>query len=308
MRSMTRACCTSSICRPTPTTTQPAFRLRHVLISSHFSSPYSSSASPSTTTGTSTSTTASASERKSRKRNKGDGDGIPYPDPPGPGGHHADLGTFLAYAERTGLDPASTVYVGTHYEYTVARSLSRYGLTLRRVGGASDLGTDLVGVWDLPAPKRARGRPSVAATAAGTAMATGAKSVRVLVQCKAGASQAGPQHVRELEGAFAGAPPGWRARDGVMGLLVGTRTATKGVREALGRSGLPMGYVCCRAGEGTVSQMLWNARAEEEGLEGWGAVVRHRVDSEGDGGGGSGEGELVLVRNGKVVGLLEPKG
>ena len=202
-------------------------------------------------------------------------DPLIYPDAPST--NHSDLGSFLSYAERTGLDAKSTVYVGTHYEYTVARSLSRYGISLRRVGGSSDRGTDLLGVWDLPQTNT---------------------SLRVLVQCKAGVSQGvGPQYVRELEGAFAGAPPGWRGTEGVMAFLVGMKPATKGVRDALGRSRLPMGFVCC-AGDGTVRQMLWNGRAEAERLEGWGAVMRY--GSEGQ--------ELVLAKNGRPVSLLEPKG
>lgn len=53
-----------------------------------------------------------------------------------------------------------------------------------------------------------------------------------------------------------GAPEGWRG-EGVLALLVSKAEATKGVREALGRSRWPMGYVLCSA-EGRVSQMLWN--------------------------------------------------
>ncbi|KAJ4300441.1 hypothetical protein N0V88_003116 [Collariella sp. IMI 366227] len=71
-----------------------------------------------------------------------------YPSAPSP--HHTCLPTFLAYAARTNLDPASTVYVGTHYEYTTSLSLARYGLDLRRVGGSSDFGIDLLGTWSLP--------------------------------------------------------------------------------------------------------------------------------------------------------------
>ena len=51
-----------------------------------------------------------------------------------------------------------------------------------------------------------------------------------------------------------------------MGLLVSQKPATKGVREALGRSRWPMGYVLCTP-EGKILQMMWNRRAEQEGLE-----------------------------------------
>lgn len=194
------------------------------------------------------------------------GAALTYPD--APSSQHADLSSFLAYAQRTGLNELSTIYVGTHYEYAAAKSLAKYGFFLKRVGGASDRGTDLVGTWTLP---------------------TTPSPLRVLVQCKAGAQRVGPHHVRELEGAFVGAPPGWRGH-GVLGLLVSERSATKGVREALGRSRWPMGYVLCSK-EGVVGQMLWNRRAEEEGLDGLGVVARH----------GEGEMDVGLMWKGKLL-------
>jgi hypothetical protein len=196
-----------------------------------------------------------------------------YPSPPS--AHHHDLASFAAYARRSGLDVKSTVYVGTHYEYTVAATLGRYGFSLRRVGGASDRGTDLLGTWTPP---------------------TATRSLRVLVQCKAGAQRVGPSLVRELEGAFAGAPPGWRGGPGVLALLASQSPATKGVREALGRSRWPMAFVCCSGG-GVVRQMLWNRRAEEEGLLGFGVTTRHTGDAQ--------DAELVLLRDGKILPFVE---
>ncbi|KAL2200425.1 hypothetical protein P885DRAFT_28695 [Corynascus similis CBS 632.67] len=198
-----------------------------------------------------------------------------YPSAPSP--HHTDLPTFLAYSRRTNLDPSSTVYVGTHFEYTAAAALVRYGLSLRRVGGASDCGIDLLGIWSLSLPHPAP------------------KELRVIAQCKA-VRRPGPHLVRELEGAFAGAPAGWRpttttTRSGVVGLLVTERPATKGIREALARSRWPMGYVACSR-EGSVGQFLWNQRAEEEGLEGLGVGLRH---------GGGQEKEVVLTWRGKTL-------
>ncbi|KAM3481611.1 hypothetical protein MY5147_000597 [Beauveria neobassiana] len=198
---------------------------------------------------------------------------------------HDNLASFISYAERTGLDATSTVYVGTHYEYTVAASLARYGLALRRVGGARDRGTDLLGTWTLP-------------DAAGGSSA----ALRVLVQCKAGAGQrVGPQHIRELEGARAGAPPGWRGDD-VLAVLACERAATKGVREALGHSRWPMAYVFCEGGGGgggggggAVRQMLWNKKAEESGLAGLGVGTRHVGEGEKE------DTELVLTRKGRAL-------
>ncbi|KAL2267530.1 hypothetical protein VTJ83DRAFT_4807 [Remersonia thermophila] len=213
-----------------------------------------------------------------------------YPTPPS-APQHTDLPSFLAYAERTYLDPSSTFYVGTHFEYTVQRALSRFGLDLRRIGGASDCGIDLLGTWALPFPS------SSSSSLLGAAALP--SPLRVLAQCKA-VRRPGPHFIRELEGAFSGAPAGWRAwteggrGGGVLGLLVAEKPATKGIREALARSRWPMGYVACSR-EGQVSQMLWNRRAEEEGLEGFGVALRY-VDGD-----SRGAKEVVLTWKGERV-------
>lgn len=198
--------------------------------------------------------------------------GLIYPE--SPSSQHSDLRSFLAYAQRSGLDAKSTVYVGTHYEYTVAATLARYGFYLKRVGGSSDYGTDLLGTWTPP---------------------TSSQTIRTLIQCKAGVQRSGPNLIRELEGAFAGAPVGWRG-EGVMALLVAERPATKGVRDSLGRSRWSMGYICCTK-DGSLKQMIWNVKAEQSGLEGFGVTSRH-VE-------GSGESELVLMHNGDILPLLD---
>ncbi|KAK0391242.1 hypothetical protein NLU13_0743 [Sarocladium strictum] len=203
-------------------------------------------------------------------------DSLIYPDSPTT--THHDLSSFLAYADRTGLEKRSTVFVGTHYEYTVAATLARYGFYLKRVGGAGDFGTDLLGTWTL-SPRNAPER-----------------RLRVLMQCKAGAAQkTGPQHIRELEGALAAAPPGWRG-EGVLAMLVSQKPATKGVRDAVGRSRWPMGFIACSK-EGTVLQMLWNRGAEENGLQGIGVAARH-VD------GDDGPPEIVLQKDGKTLPMV----
>ncbi|KAM0259027.1 hypothetical protein ACHAQJ_003526 [Trichoderma viride] len=187
---------------------------------------------------------------------------------------HSDLTSFLDYAKRVGLDEKSSTFTGTRYEYLVAERLARYGFSLTRVGGASDFGIDLVGDWTMPSTSQ---------------------SVRVLVQCKAGDQKAGPHFIRELEGSFVGAPPGWRG-PGVLGLLVTERPATKGVRDALGRSRCPMAYFCC-SGDGVVKQMQWNQRAEEEGLEGIDVALRRGGEGEDD--------DVVLVKNGEPLPIVE---
>ncbi|KAI1321987.1 hypothetical protein F5Y16DRAFT_413548 [Xylariaceae sp. FL0255] len=208
-----------------------------------------------------------------------------YPEAPSKDLHH-DLASYAAYAERIGLDVESTVFVGTHYEYTVVTALRSLGFDLRRVGGTSDNGIDLLGTWNVPsAPKDL--------------------PLRVLLQCKAYSSaktpaKVGPQFIRELEGACLGAPSGWRG-SGVVGLLVTRRHATRGVREALARSRWPLGYISCSA-DGTLEQMLWNQRAEEEGLEGMGVTSSF---ADGDRHGESRR--LVLTWNGRPYAPLRAK-
>lgn len=169
-----------------------------------------------------------------------------------PSSHH-DLATYVAYAERTGLDTSSKTYVGTQYEYTVASVLKGYGFDMKRIGGRDDFGIDLLGTWSVPS-----------STAA----------LRIILQCKVSATKTGigPRMVRELEGAFVGAPPGWRG-DGVIGFLVAQKPATKGIRDSLSRSRWPMGFISCLP-DGRLQQMLWNRQAEEKGLAGMGVGVR----------------------------------
>ena len=200
-------------------------------------------------------------------------DTLIYPEAPTTA--HSDLASFLDYARRTGLDTASTTFVGTHFEYMVASALLPFGFCLHRVGGQSDHGIDLLGTWSVPSAV--------------------SQPLRVLLQCKA-SKKPGPHLVRELEGAFVGAPSGWRG-SGVLGLLVIERPATRGMRDAVGRSRWPMGCISCSR-VGKVEQILWNRRAEEEGLAGMGVGTRYS----------SGEEEahhLVLTFKGKQVSVVK---
>ncbi len=196
-------------------------------------------------------------------------DGLVYPESQSPG--HHNLPSFLEHASRLSMDPKSTTYVGTHYEYTVQSSLERLGMSLKRIGGKSDYGIDLLGTWSLP---------------------SASEPLKVLIQCKAFARKIEPSQARELEGAFVGAPTGWRG-SGVLGLLVSQRSATKGVREAMGRSRWPMGYVLCTP-EGKILQMLWNRRAEQEGLEGVAVGLKYA-------GGDVNQKEVVLTWKGEAI-------
>ncbi|KAG0649294.1 hypothetical protein D0Z07_4343 [Hyphodiscus hymeniophilus] len=190
--------------------------------------------------------------------------------PPGSTNHH-DLRSFLEYAARVDLNPESKIYVGTHYEYTVQSALEGLGMPLKRIGGASDYGTDLLGTWSLPPMSQ---------------------PLKVLIQCKGHARKVDPSHARELEGAFVGAPQGWR-ESGTLAFLVSQEMATKGLREALSRSKWPMGYVQCSRG-GKISQIFWNRRAEQEGLEGIGVGLKYTGE-------GANEKETILTWKGKVL-------
>ena len=169
------------------------------------------------------------------------------------------------------MDSTSTVYIGTHYEYIVQSALKGFAMSLKRNGGKSDYGIDLLGTWSLPSMPH---------------------PLKVLIQCKGHAGKISPSLARELEGAFVGAPPGWRGSS-VLALLVSQNVATKGMREALGRSRWPMGYVYCSR-EGKVLQMLWNKRAAQEGLEGIGIGVRYAGE-------GPNERHVILTWQGNVL-------
>ena len=165
---------------------------------------------------------------------------------------HNSLPTFLEYAKRVNLTSEKTSYIGTHYEYTSALALMRFGLSLLRIGSKDDAGIDLIGHWVM-APLR--------------------EPLPVIIQCKARKHSLSPAHVRELEGSFQGTPPDWKNKD-VLGLLVTTRKATKGMMEAVGKSEWPMGFVLISR-EGLVEQFVWNRAASEKGLEGVGVTLRH---------------------------------
>ncbi|GAQ06440.1 uncharacterized protein C824.03c, mitochondrial [Aspergillus lentulus] len=167
---------------------------------------------------------------------------LPSP-PPSPSQHHNDLASFLAYAERISLPATSTTYIGTHYEYTVQQTLRRFAFSLHRVGGRDDAGIDLIGTWHLPQHEH---------------------PLRVFVQCKSLKTKLGPNLVRELEGTFRQSPVGWRTGTKI-GVLVGPREATKGVRDAMARSAHPLLWMMVERG-GELQQALWNGCAEALGL------------------------------------------
>jgi len=191
----------------------------------------------------------------------------------------------------------------------VQDTLRRFGFSLQRTGGRGDGGIDLLGTWQLSTAISTD-------TTNSTNLVATPPSLRALVQCKAFKTKLGPNLIRELEGAFAGAPSRWKVQNGeatkvetrgVIGVLVSPREATKGVREAMGRSRWPMVWVMLEraegAGEGNgaggrVRQMLWNKAAREVGLEGLDVTVRYDRTLDGEDGVGK---ECVLMWHGRPV-------
>jgi hypothetical protein len=166
--------------------------------------------------------------------------------------NHDSLPSFLEYARRRSLAPESAQYVGLHYEYTTALALLRLGFSFLRCGKKSDAGIDLIGHWVLP-PLR--------------------DPLRVIAQCKARNASVAPCNVRELEGSFQGTPPGWKKRN-VLGLLITTHRATKGVMKTIGESRWPLGFVLITK-DGSIRQLVWNKAASDRGLQGVGVTLRH---------------------------------
>ncbi|KAM0712416.1 hypothetical protein Q7P37_011512 [Cladosporium fusiforme] len=163
---------------------------------------------------------------------------------------HYDLESFLAFAERNRLNTESPVYKGTHYEYTVMESLKSFGFHLQRSGKSNDKGIDLLGHWNLP------GEPS---------------QMKVLIQCKV--SRANPSTVREMEGAYAGAPSEWQG-DNVLALVASSKAMTKGAVEGVQRSPSPLGALHIDT-DGIARQFIWNTIAGERGLAGVGVTLKY---------------------------------
>lgn len=142
---------------------------------------------------------------------------------------------------------SSTVHVGTSYEHLCARTLLRLDFRdLIRTGGRADKGIDLLGKW-LPPSLRHSGSPPL----------------NVVVQCKAVARKAGPEMIRELEGAMAGAPGEWRGED-TIGVLCAKREVTAGVRDALRRSKRGVVWVMVEDLDGDVGKVGTVGDSEED--------------------------------------------
>ena len=204
---------------------------------------------------------------------------------------------------------SSAVGIGTSYEHLCARTLPRLEFRdLTRTGGRADKGIDLLGKW-LPLSLQHSQSPPL----------------NVVVQCKAVARKAGPEMIRELEGALAGAPGEWRGED-TIGVLCAKREVTAGVRDALRRSKRGVVWVMVEdlddaktegkkrkrdvveqaAGgsretqevrEGRIKQILWNDRVQKLVGEVTGTGVIHLPAEDG----GRMETEVLMSSNGILV-------
>jgi len=208
---------------------------------------------------------------------------------------HDSLPTFLKHAQQTSLCEKSSVYIGTHYEYLALSQLTPYGFELQRVGGAGDKGIDLLGKWQPPCLAPSRQKIENEKTKEDEKM-----EISVVVQCKA-EKNVRPAQVRELEGVVSSRNAARTDRDneldgdgvGMMGWLVSQGEITAGVRDAVRCASVPLGFICLKE-NGTVRQMLWNARATQMGLEGLGVGVKYG----GDGSSKTAE-QVVLTWKGK---------
>jgi len=89
----------------------------------------------------------------------------------------------------------STVARGTAFEQRSLLLLQEcFSMSLRRVGGKSDGGVDLLGWWWLPFSE-SQSTPSTPSTLS-------RRRIRVLAQCKAEKKKFSPNYVREMEGVW----------------------------------------------------------------------------------------------------------
>lgn len=97
-----------------------------------------------------------------------------------------------------------------------------------------------------------------------------------------------------------GAPNGWRG-ERTIAVLCAKRPATKGVREAIRRCGMPVLWLMVEetgknAEDGRVRQMLWNQKVNELGAEGLSVGLRYVPGEEGK----EMDKEVVLMWKGEV--------
>lgn len=133
----------------------------------------------------------------------------------------------------------SNVHRGTAYEEEVQKCFDSYGMRLRRVGGANDGGTDLLGYWHLDDTLK----------------------VSLVVQCKAVAQPRGPNVVRELVGTMQ-----QQSRD-TLGIIVSSAGFTQIAIKTAAMTMLPVGLAVVTEPVGSESglcTLFWmNAAAQK---------------------------------------------
>jgi len=129
----------------------------------------------------------------------------------------------------------STVARGTAFEQRSLQLLQDYfSMSLRRVGGKSDGGVDLIGWWWLPL--------SESQSPSSTPSTLSCRRIRVLAQCKAEKKKFSPNYVREMEGVWhmhaqARSPSTSTSELGTVALLLSESTFTTAtLTRALGSS------------------------------------------------------------------------
>ena len=96
------------------------------------------------------------------------------------------------------MSKLSAVHRGTAFEERSLQLLqAHFSMALRRVGGKSDGGVDLVGWWWLPSATKSN-RPGALPDPNGLLR----RRLRVLAQCKAEKKKFSPKYVREMEGVW----------------------------------------------------------------------------------------------------------
>lgn len=173
---------------------------------------------------------------------------------PSPPSSHTDIPSFLRHANLTSLNPTTTVFTGTLYEYTVLAALTRClpGISLTRVGGRDDAGVDLLGRWELPRiPRRIplttttipsnnnNSDNNDADTETPEEGEEKKETIPLTIQCKnvQQKSWKGPQYIRELEGALASRPRN------ALGILASVRDMTPGMKKQMLASRRALGFV-----------------------------------------------------------------
>ncbi|KAK6512749.1 hypothetical protein TWF506_008918 [Arthrobotrys conoides] len=160
---------------------------------------------------------------------------------------HSDIPSFLRHANLSALNPTTTVFTGTLYEYTVLAALTRClpGISLTRVGGRDDAGVDLLGQWELPRIPRRIPITTTTSTSDNNNTDDGNTNnnepeiLPLTIQCKnvQQKSWKGPQYIRELEGALASRPIN------ALGILASVRDITPGMKKQMLASRRALGFV-----------------------------------------------------------------